>query len=219
MRRFLLIFSAIISSAPALALEMPPDEVAFIDAVMRAKRAYETSSTDLQKGAARPARARDICRALASRSISGWAGKIATLTTNGDGKGVIEISIARDIKIGTWNNAVSDAVDRTIIEPSSPLYEKALSLKIGQDVIFSGAFIPSDTDCAREQSVTLAGSLQEPAFLMRFSKIRTLDESEADPAPSATREAAYDPPPEPAFLPCVGRLVSFGRGVKGCIQP
>jgi hypothetical protein len=84
---------------------------------------------------------------------------------------VLAIEIGKDIVIKTWNNAVSDAGDKTLIDPASPLFSKASSLAEGKQVVFSGTFRPSSTDCVKEGSLTMNGSLMEPEFIFRFSDV------------------------------------------------
>jgi hypothetical protein len=55
-----------------------------------------------------------------------------------------------------------------------------LNLQNGQTVRFSGQFFRDDTDCIRETSLTMSGSMREPEFLFRFSDISS-DLSTAKP--------------------------------------
>jgi hypothetical protein len=73
--------------------------------------------------------------------------------------------------VQTWNNALSDIEDDTLIDPKSALFAKASALSVGQEVTFSGAFRPYTTDCIREGSLTLSGSITEPEFIFRFSDV------------------------------------------------
>jgi hypothetical protein len=157
--------------APSPAMEMPWGQKAFIAAVEAGRTAYQSGSNDMQKGAARPARAKALCSVLGSKVVYGWVGQVEKLSSNGDGKGVLVIRIAKEVYIKTWNNAVSDIGDKTLIEPASSLFSKASALSTGQWVKFSGSFRPSDTDCVRESSMTLSGSLTEPEFIFKFSEI------------------------------------------------
>ncbi len=139
----------IVSLYDQMTSSMPADEVAFVTAVKSARQQYANGSNEMAKGAARPARARAICAALPSRTVTGWIGKVETLTTNGDGKGVLSVGIAPDVNVKTWNNSLSDISDRTLIEPNSPLFSVAVSLREGQVIRFAGTFFPSQTDCIR----------------------------------------------------------------------
>jgi hypothetical protein len=160
------------SVAPATSNSaLPPAEVALIDAVKGAIAQYQNGQTEMQKGASRPMRAQAICRALPGRRAQNWIGTISNIDTNGEGKGVLVIQIADGITVETWNNSLSDVMDHTLIEATSSVFTSALQLKQGQRVRFSGTFLPSETDCIEERSLSLRGSVTEPAFILRFEAI------------------------------------------------
>jgi hypothetical protein len=122
----------------------------------------------MQKGSARPQRARELCRMLRSRRADNWIGKVQKLSTNGDGWGVLSIDIGSQTHLQTWNNSVSDAVHKTMLHPASSLFQTASNLKKGDEVVFSALFFESDVDCVWEGSMTLAGSIKEPDYIVRF---------------------------------------------------
>lgn len=161
--------SASVTAAPRTPL--PTAETALIRAVDEARQTYATAANDMAKGAARPTRARAICRFLRNRAVLGWIGTVRTLSTNGDGKGVLGVRIAPHVTVETWNNDLSDLGDKTLIAPASPLFTAASALHKGQLVIFSGRFFHSSTDCIEESSITLEGSLDDPGFIFRFATI------------------------------------------------
>jgi hypothetical protein len=154
---------------------MPQSEKAFLVAVETGRGTYAAGKNEMAKGAARPIRARAICSFFGPRiPIDDWIGTVSALSSNGDGKGVLAIEIGRDVFVKTWNNAVSDIVDETLLEPGSSIYTQALSLAKRQRVRFSGMFLDSPTDCVKESSLTLHGSLTEPEFIFRFSGVASL---------------------------------------------
>ena len=108
----------------------------------------------MAQGAARPARAKEICAAFKDLQVSKWLGEVETLSSNTDGLGVLSIQIAQGISIKTWNNALSDSEDRTLIDPDSTVFKQAIALKKGQKVTFGGQFFRNPTDCIREGSFT-----------------------------------------------------------------
>ncbi len=112
-----------------------------------------------------------MCNILSSASADNWVGTIYKLSSNNDGKGVLEVQIASDVWIKTWNNSFSDISDYTLIEPESSLFSNASSLKKGQSIKFSGNFIRETSDCLREGSMSISGSMTEPEYIMRFSSI------------------------------------------------
>jgi hypothetical protein len=154
---------------------MPPSgQLGLLAAVEAAQQQYREAPNDMAKGAARPVRARALCRAVASPHIEGWLGKISKLSTNGEGKGVISIQIGPDTYVRTWNNAFSDIADNTLIDPSTPLFRVASSLKEGQKVRFSAILFPNATDCYKEGSMTMDGSITAPEFIMRLTNIEAI---------------------------------------------
>lgn len=153
------------------AATIPSDERRFIQAVESIKRQYGAAETDFQRGALRPDRAKLLCSTLTSPQVDGWSGTITKLSTNSDGKGVLSIAISDNLTIGTWNNSLSDIGDHTLIEPGSPVYRAMASLREGETVLFSGAMISNDTDCFKETSLTMDGSMTDPAFVFRFSSV------------------------------------------------
>jgi hypothetical protein len=78
---------------------MPADEAGVVAAVVAARNQYASAPNDMAKGASRPARARAVCAALSSRSVSGWVGRVTDLTTNGEGKGVLKVEIGPDVSV------------------------------------------------------------------------------------------------------------------------
>jgi colicin import membrane protein len=149
----------------------PQTQRDFIAAIEAARDLYSKGTNDLQRGSARPTRKRAICAMLKSPRVEGWIGKISQLTSNSDGWGVTSINIGSDIYVQTWNNALSDMMHKTLLDPVSQLFSAAAMLKKGDEVVFSGLFFGSDTDCVHEASMTLAGSIKKPEFIMRFTHL------------------------------------------------
>ncbi|BAU93383.1 hypothetical protein MPPM_4778 [Methylorubrum populi] len=146
-------------------------QAGFIAAVKHARTEYAQGQNDMAKGAARPMRAKNVCAALKGYSVSGWIGKISKLSSNSEGKGVLHIEISPQITLKTWNNALSDISDGTLIEAGSKVFRQASALREGADIQFSGSFIPSSIDCVKEGSLTLSGSIERPEYLFRFSDV------------------------------------------------
>jgi hypothetical protein len=116
-------------------------------------------------------RAKEICAKLKDFFVSGWIGEVETQSSNSDGLGVLSIRIADGISIKTWNNKISDFEDKTLIEPEDAVFKQAVALTKGQKVTFGGQFFRDPTDCIRESSLTLKGSLTQPEFIFRFSSL------------------------------------------------
>ena len=153
---------------------MPDDEKAVVEAIEDARRAYKVAANDLARGGTRGQRKSALCHALKGKSVDDWTGTIETLSSNSEGKGVISIRIGPDIHVATWNNALSDIMHTTLIEPGTELFSRLSSLKVGDRVKFSGLFFESNTDCVFELSMTLGGSMGDPDFIMRFTAVAPL---------------------------------------------
>lgn len=150
---------------------LPNEERDFIAAVERARNAYGVGANDMAKGASRPLRAKEVCSAVPSARAENWIGTLATLSSNSDGRGVLGVEVAKDLALTTWNNDVSDVRDQTLLTPGSEVFNRAAAMKTGDVVRFSGDFAKSDTDCFRESSLTLHGSMTDPAYIMKFRSI------------------------------------------------
>lgn len=158
-----------VAAKPAIVL--PAGEQELIDISAKGAADFDDGANDMAKGAARPRRAAAICKALRSTTVHDWIGTVDQLSSNGDGKGVLGVRIAKNVTLETWNNALSDISDQTLIAPASQVFKEASAMKVGQTVRFSGSFIRSQTDCIEERSMTLEGSMKEPAYIFRFSSV------------------------------------------------
>lgn len=206
-------------SEPAI----PADEAKFIGAVTSAQVAYDAAANDMAKGGTRADRHNAICQALSNASVSNWVGTIKSLSSNGDGKGVLEVTLAQDISVTTNNNAFSDVGDDTLLSQASPVFQTASKMKEGDKIVFSGDFFPNEIDCFRELSVTLEGSMKEPAFLIRFTAVSNPsapspqpNHAESDAAPSAPVQPAPVAPPSQVVSPPTqsGRTEQLDGGSK-----
>ena len=155
----------------AAAPTLPADQQRFVDAIDQYAGFYNNAANDMAKGGQRVARARALCT-LRVGTVRDWVGKIYGVSSNNDGRGVLEVQISNVAYLKTWNNALSDYEDHTLIDPASPVFREASAMKAGQWAVFSGSFLPSQTDCMQESSVSQSGSMTEPEFLFRFSAIR-----------------------------------------------
>ncbi len=108
-------------------------------------------------------------------TVSGWLGTIDDLSTNSEGKATVKIKLPcdapADIVVMTWNNALSDINDNTLIPQSSKLFDALSDIGDGKAVKFGGNFISSEKDGYEESSVTESGSMGSPEFILRFSSV------------------------------------------------
>jgi len=152
-------------------LAPPAIQLEFTAAVERGREQYKAGQNDIQRSAARSARAEAICAAMPSPRFDDWIGKVHELSANRDGDRGLAIKIADGLILKTWNNFFADMRSQTLIKPNTLMHQRILGLKIGDVVRFSGQMFPEPSNCYREISGTLDSSLQEPQFLVRFSDI------------------------------------------------
>ncbi len=152
----------------------PNEQDQFVSDILAARETFRSASTEMQEGATRPSRSKALCATFPSGNMERWIGTVKELTTNGDGLGVISISIGDDVNVKTWNNALSDLVSKTLVAPGTPLYDSMLRLAVGDDVVFSGNLIKGGADCFQESSMTLRGSMTSPEFIAQFRQIEKL---------------------------------------------
>jgi len=158
-------------------------QVKFIEAVKIARESYERANNEMARGGNRAKRALTVCNALGLRKsgtgvwvpVNDWIGNIKTLSSNSDGKGILGITIGDQISVKTWNNALSDIGDRTLIDPNSALFNVVSEMKVGMKVRFSGYLKRDKTDCVDESSMTQDGSMMDPEFTMRFRQVISVE--------------------------------------------
>jgi hypothetical protein len=89
----------------------------------------------------------------------------------------VVVSIEEDLEIGTWNNALSDSGDRTLIEQGSELYDAALELAPGDSVRFSGTLksgSESNDRCYYTSNLTEVMSIESPDYIITFSELQKI---------------------------------------------
>jgi len=184
------------ASGATSALVIPEGESQFISIVSAAQSQSRQVQNDMQRGGVKATRDSALCRQMAFGVVSDWVGTVSKVDSNSDGKGVFYVNIAPDIGVKTWNNAISDIEDDTLIEPGSPVFNAASAMKPGQAIVFSGTFLRgSEGDCIKESSLTLQGKVESPDFIFRFSNIAPYSSStvnrssEMQAAPAGTSSA------------------------------
>jgi hypothetical protein len=156
-------------------IPMPPSEYAFVSAVQEATAAYDAARTETAREGARLQRHGAICATLRDTrgAVKDWVGEIIRFGAADDGRGMLLVSVADHVALGTWDNSAEDELaGHTLIATRSPLFGALSAMKSGDTVIFSGSFVYDPIDCAREQSLTLEGSMTDPEFLFRFDSVR-----------------------------------------------
>ncbi|WP_234186404.1 hypothetical protein [Shinella sp. NM-101] len=149
----------------------PGNQLRFLRVVNDAMKAYHDAPNEMAKGSLRPKRKLAICDLNTKSTDGDWTGLIEKLSTNNDGEGVLAIKIAPHIVVKTWNNSLSDIGRDTLLQPDSPVYAAAITLREGDMVKFTGTFFPDDIDCIDEASLTIDGSMTAPEFIIKFASL------------------------------------------------
>jgi len=153
-------------------IEIPQDQENFIKLIESFYEGYKQAPNDLKKSALRAERKISIENFLQSLNVKGWVGKLRTMGTNSDGKAYIEIELeGSKIEVRTWNNALSDISDQTLINNGSDLYNNISELSKGTRIRFSGSFKKREKDYITEVSLTEYGAMINPKFIMSFTDV------------------------------------------------
>lgn len=163
---------------PAQEPEMPPSQQQFCEAITTGRQEYDAArrsgANELKLSKLRSIRTAAVLAAVPGGTVKDWVATVETLQTNGEGKAVFVVQLPCDVKLGTWNNALSDIVDNSLIPQSSPLFDAIAELNTGTKLRVSGKLAEGDVDGYREASVTELGSMTDPVYILRFSGIGPL---------------------------------------------
>ena len=143
----------------------------FIKIVNEYKKKYSPSDNDLKVNKLLINRDNEICQKI-PLEVNRWSGKIKSISTNMEGKGILELIIGKSIGIQTWNNAFSDIFDNTLIEVNSNVYDQLIEMKKNQIIYFSGNFLANSAGCFSTQNLTKKSQLAKPEFSFQFSDIK-----------------------------------------------
>jgi len=145
--------------------EHPEAENTFIQTIVTAETDYRNAGTDLQRSNVVRSRNRQLSSDLDGTSFEGWTGIIKDVGANGEGKAYVSIEIADGVVVQTWNNAVSDAFDNTLIPEGSAVYNALLNASPGTKITFGGSFVSDDDTTLEMGNITEIGSGTSPEFI------------------------------------------------------
>lgn len=149
----------------------PESQTAFVRIMKEATEQYRGARNEIGEAASRDSRRRALQASFPSPSVEGWVGRITEISTNMDGLGVLAVSIGPDITLTTSSTELSDFGTNSLIPKSSPIYQTLMNLNVGDRVVVSGRFAPGEEDHFEERSLTLMGSMLEPAFTFVFRSV------------------------------------------------
>ena len=133
---------------------------------------YDNARTELQAANFLNERDSLLCQITDQGQVADWVGTVKKVGANGEGKAVLEVEVHPNLVLKTWNNALSDAGDGTLISPSSALFSSVLPLEGGETVVFSGRFVGGSNHCLKDSRFTDYGRANDPNFIFKF---RALD--------------------------------------------
>ena len=150
-----------------VAVTIPDTERDFMQLLLDGAADYKAAPNELKKSSIKKTRDKKIDALLdGSGTFSNWYAVLSEMGTTSEGDAYITVSLPDQLlTLKTWNNGLSDISDKTLIKNGSPLYEVVSNLEEGQYVAVSGNIL-------QEGSVTEAGSMQDPEFIVRFNDIK-----------------------------------------------
>jgi hypothetical protein len=149
----------------------PAAQVKFVKVIEVARDKIDAAETDLQESVALRQRDKDLCAILGNYTATNWTGVFDNVGANGEGKAYVEIKIADNVKIKTWNNAFSDSGDGTLIPETSNFFNSLVALKKGDLVTFSATFLRGDNFCLKKANLTQTFYAIDPGFIVRFTNV------------------------------------------------
>jgi hypothetical protein len=157
----------------AAGLSGRPDQGAFVDAAVAGGIEYLATTNELKQRLIEKSRNRAVCAAVPkSREIERWVGRINRLAVTTQGLGILEVQIGYRTKLSTWNGALSDVFNKTLIPFGSEDYRRLAKMGEGHLITFSGTFFEGrDGACILERSFSLDGGMSTPNFVFRFKDV------------------------------------------------
>lgn len=157
----------------ALAAQQPKDQTAFATVIGDAKKDFDAIDVEQQMDI-QPKRAAAICKALPKPEVKNWVGAIQAADADSGGRLTVTVTLPDGTLVKTWNNAMSDLDDNTLVAAGTPLAAAFGKLKPGDAIRFAGTFFADDADCYRSTRLALGQSVKEPSFLFRFTSVEKL---------------------------------------------
>lgn len=155
-------------------LAFPKTQQDFLNVLEQTEKEYKEQPNELKKSAVKTKRGNLIKNALGNtRNFNEWIGIVRNMETTSNGKAIFEVELeGTGVTIMTMNNEFSDLFGNTLIDQKNPLYNIIAELKKGDKVRVSGEFVESpENDYVYELSMTEAGSMKNPDFIVKFQKI------------------------------------------------
>lgn len=175
----------------------PESERAFHALNQQCQQAYAVGQNEIQKSLAFNRCNKSRSQFAKDNRVQNWVGNITDISTD-QGADVVSVSISSrsdgvDLAFGTVSNRVSDYATNSLITQSNPLFNVLANMKIGDTVLFDAEFLshPESERGIWESSLTEKGSIEDPEFNVRFTKIQPYTQQAVEAL------SAVATPPEP----------------------
>lgn len=148
----------------------PAAQQQFLDRIQQASDEYDAATTDLQRDQVLVTRNADLC-GITGGAMQNWVGRITSIGSTGDGNAYVDIEIADNVVVSTWNNEFSDIGDDTLIPADSELFNQLLAMPEASLVEFNGVFEPGSGVCLKTDNLTTIFDVLDPNFVSNFTAI------------------------------------------------
>jgi hypothetical protein len=145
----------------------PKSEAAYIAAWQAAQEPYRNADNQLKAAAVYNRMLEEMRKAVPDNHVTNWTGTVDSMGANSDGDAWIVIAIAPGLTVQTWNNALLDIREHTLIHRDSPLYNTLKDFKPGQKVAFTATLIGLG-DVKEKDKVT------EPDMIASFTSVEAV---------------------------------------------
>ncbi|HXM85534.1 MAG TPA: hypothetical protein VN899_06985 [Stellaceae bacterium] len=145
----------------------PKSETAYIAAWQAAQEPYRNADNQLKAAAVYNRMLEEMRKAVPDNHVTNWTGTVDSMGANSDGDAWIVIAIAPGLTVQTWNNALLDIREHTLIHRDSPLYNTLKDFKPGQKVAFTATLIGLG-DVKEKDKVT------EPDMIASFTAVEAV---------------------------------------------
>lgn len=152
------------AAAETVTVAMPESQVRFIEVMVDFSARYKAEKNELRATKLVQRRYDALEKIPNSQTFSGWYAQIADMGTSGGAAWVVLKLKEYPFTLKTWNNALSDSRDKTMLKTGTPVYEALSEMDKGAWVQASGSIVA-------EGSMTEKGMMTDPEWVVRFSNI------------------------------------------------
>ena len=167
----LLVVLAVARAVTAPDERVPEQQQSFMEAVRLGQERVRTGN-EVTVVDARLERQQNICSVLRGRPVEGWVGTLADIDTTLAGEsGMITVDLGQGVELKTSDSLLGGDAERSVIRPGTPAFSEIADLHDGDEVTFSGSFVPDDDACFHETSLRARNSMLTPGFVFRFTAV------------------------------------------------